>query len=57
MTDQPTGPVTLADIEEAREVLADIAVRTPMEESRWLSALAATTPCLRCSAESREMRT
>ena len=48
MTDQPTGPVTLADIEEAREVLADIAVRTPMEESRWLSALAGGPVSLKC---------
>ncbi len=29
VTDQPTGPVTLADIEAAREVLADIAVAHP----------------------------
>ena len=32
--------VTLADIESARELLEGIAVRTPMEESRWLSAVA-----------------
>lgn len=32
--------VTLADIEAARELLDGIAVRTPMEESRWLSAVA-----------------
>ena len=31
---------TLADIEEARELLRGVAVDTPMEESRWLSALA-----------------
>ncbi|WP_082623938.1 threonine ammonia-lyase [Nocardioides sp. Soil805] len=48
MTDQQTRPVTLADIEEAREVLADIAVRTPMEESRWLSALAGGPVSLKC---------
>ena len=48
VTDQPTGPVTLADIEAAREVLADIAVRTPMEESRWLSALAGGPVSLKC---------
>ena len=38
MSDVPT--VTLADIEAAREVLAGVAIQTPMEESRWLSALA-----------------
>ena len=48
MTDQQTRPVTLGDIEEAREVLADIAVRTPMEESRWLSALAGGPVSLKC---------
>jgi threonine dehydratase len=31
---------TLADIEKAREVLDGVSVYTPMEESRWLSALA-----------------
>jgi threonine dehydratase len=31
---------TLQDIEAAREVLRGVAVYTPMEESRWLSALA-----------------
>ncbi len=30
MTD-PTAEVTLADIEAAREVLAEVTVRTPME--------------------------
>ncbi|MGZ4493143.1 MAG: threonine ammonia-lyase [Nocardioides sp.] len=37
----PTPPPipTLADIEEARKVLADVSVYTPMEESRWLSEL------------------
>lgn len=44
----PTAPITLADIEVAREVLADIAVRTPMEESRWLSALAGGPVSLKC---------
>lgn len=32
--------VTLADIEAARVLLDGVAVRTPMEESRWLSAVA-----------------
>src|SRR3954468_21423796 len=31
---------TLADIEEAREALRGVSLTTPMEESRWLSALA-----------------
>jgi threonine dehydratase len=37
MSTDPTAEVTLADIEAAREVLAGITVRTPMERSRWLS--------------------
>jgi threonine dehydratase len=48
VTDPTTAPVTLADVEEARVVLADIAVRTPMEESRWLSALAGGPVSLKC---------
>jgi threonine dehydratase len=48
VTDPTTAPVTLADVEEARGVLADIAVRTPMEESRWLSALAGGPVSLKC---------
>ena len=47
-TPAPDAPITLADIEVAREVLADIAVRTPMEESRWLSALAGGPVSLKC---------
>ncbi len=37
----PAGPpaVTLADVESAREALAGVAIRAPMEESRWLSGL------------------
>ena len=46
MSDLPT--VTLADIEEAREVLRGVAVQTPMEESRWLSALAGGPVSLKC---------
>lgn len=38
MPDVPT--VSLADIEVANKVLDGIAIRTPMEESRWLSAIA-----------------
>jgi threonine dehydratase len=41
-------PVTLADIEAAREVIAPIAVTTPMEESRWLSAAVGGPVLLKC---------
>ncbi|MCW2797740.1 threonine ammonia-lyase [Nocardioides sp.] len=40
--------VTLADIQAADELLQGIAVRTPMEESRWLSALAGGPVSLKC---------
>lgn len=40
--------VTLADIEEARGLVDELAVRTPMEESRWLSALAGGPVSLKC---------
>ena len=40
MSDDGVRIPTLAEIETAREVLAGVAVHTPMEESRWLSALA-----------------
>ncbi|GCD91270.1 threonine ammonia-lyase [Nocardioides sp. LS1] len=46
MTDP--GTVTLADIEAAREVLRGVAITTPMEESRWLSALAGGPVSLKC---------
>ncbi|HEU4811225.1 MAG TPA: threonine ammonia-lyase [Nocardioides sp.] len=46
MSDAPT--VTLADIQAAREVLRDVAIQTPMEESRWLSALAGGPVSLKC---------
>ena len=35
-----TEQVTLADIVAARELLEDVTVTTPMEESRWLSKIA-----------------
>ena len=38
MTETPA--VGLADVRAAREVLRGVAIETPMEESRWLSALA-----------------
>ncbi|MDT0202259.1 threonine ammonia-lyase [Nocardioides sp. AE5] len=44
----PVPEVTLADIESARETLHGVAVRTPMEESRWLSALAGGPVHLKC---------
>src|ERR1700712_285263 len=43
-----TGSVTLADIEAARELLRGVAVVTPMEESRWLSALVGGPVWLKC---------
>ncbi len=46
MPEVPT--VGLADIELAREVLAGVAIETPMEESRWLSALAGGPVSLKC---------
>ena len=46
MSDVPT--VTLADIEKARELLVGVAIQTPMEESRWLSALAGGPVGLKC---------
>jgi threonine dehydratase len=46
MTGVPT--VDLADIEEARRVLKGVAIETPMEESRWLSALAGGPVSLKC---------
>jgi threonine dehydratase len=45
----PTVPtVSLADIEEARRLLAGVSITTPMEESRWLSALAGGPVQLKC---------
>jgi threonine dehydratase len=46
MSELPT--VELADIQEARRVLAGVAIETPMEESRWLSALAGGPVSLKC---------
>jgi threonine dehydratase len=40
--------VSLEDIERAAELIKDIAVRTPMEESRWLSALTGSSVRLKC---------
>jgi threonine dehydratase len=46
MSDVPS--VGLADVQAAREMLAGIAIETPMEESRWLSALAGGPVSLKC---------
>lgn len=43
-----TEDVTLADVVAAREVLDDVIVTTPMEESRWLSALVGGPVLLKC---------
>src|SRR5262249_2597637 len=45
-----TGPVqvSIEDIEQAAELVTDIALRTPMEESRWLSALTGCPVKLKC---------
>src|SRR6478735_2256374 len=40
--------VSLADVEAARAMLTGIAIETPMEESRWLSALAGGPVSLKC---------
>ena len=44
----PTAGVTLADVQEARDLLQGVAVRTPMETSRWLSALTGHPVDLKC---------
>ncbi|QIK74223.1 threonine ammonia-lyase [Nocardioides piscis] len=48
MTEAGPLGVTLADIEDARSLVDEIAVRTPMEESRWLSALVDGPVSLKC---------
>jgi threonine dehydratase len=40
--------VSIEDIEQARELVNRLAVRTPMEESRWLSALTGSPVLLKC---------
>ena len=40
--------VSVADIERAAELIKGVAVRTPMEESRWLSALTGSPVLLKC---------
>ncbi|RYB94967.1 threonine ammonia-lyase [Nocardioides oleivorans] len=48
MTEAVTEAVTLADIMAAREVLGDHVVTTPIESSRWLSALVGGPVSLKC---------
>jgi threonine dehydratase len=45
-TSQPVP--TLTDIEQGREALRGVAIETPMEESRWLSAIAGGPVLLKC---------
>ena len=40
--------VSVDDIEQAAALIEGVAVRTPMEESRWLSALTESTVLLKC---------
>jgi threonine dehydratase len=40
--------VSFADIEQAAELIKDVAVLTPMEDSRWLSALTGHPVLLKC---------
>ncbi|HEX4473403.1 MAG TPA: threonine/serine dehydratase [Nocardioides sp.] len=40
--------VSLADVERAAETIKSLALRTPMEESRWLSALTGSPVMLKC---------
>ncbi|HRD63254.1 MAG TPA: threonine ammonia-lyase [Nocardioides sp.] len=40
--------LTLADVQAARELIRDVAIETPMEQSRWLSALVGGPVWLKC---------
>ena len=40
--------VSLVDVERAAETIKPLALRTPMEESRWLSALTGSSVMLKC---------
>jgi len=48
VADQQPCVVTLADVRAAREVIRDVAIVTPMEQSRWLSALVGGPVWLKC---------
>lgn len=43
-----SDPIGTAEIEAAADLLRDVAIRTPMEESRWLSALVGGPVLLKC---------
>src|SRR5687768_4683136 len=45
---QIAGPVTLADIEAARDLLEGVSINTPMEESRWLQNVVDGPVLLKC---------
>jgi threonine dehydratase len=47
-TDDAVHLPTLAEIEEARTFLQGVAIETPMEESRWLSAITGSPAYLKC---------
>jgi threonine dehydratase len=48
MTMADVVQVSLADIRRAAETVRPLALRTPMEESRWLSALTGSSVLLKC---------
>lgn len=48
MTGQAIGTVTLADIQRAREVLRGVALVTPMEGARWLTAMTGHDVTIKC---------
>jgi threonine dehydratase len=45
---ESSGPVGLAEIRAARDLLDGVAIRTPMEESRWLSSVVGGPVLLKC---------
>ena len=48
MTDTTADVVSLANIEAAAELLRGVAIRTPMEESRWLSSHVGGPVLMKC---------
>lgn len=48
MAESSGTPVSLADIEAARELIRDVVIETPIEQSRWLSALVGGPVSLKC---------
>jgi threonine dehydratase len=45
---QPAGPIGLADIEAARELLGDVVIETPVQGARWLEALTGSPVRFKC---------